>query len=405
MAVGRGDTRLVPMIDGVPTGRSRWQQVLRRGAGEVAAVGLPAVAVLWAEPPFSWSVVAALVACAVLPLRHLWPPLAVLGGLWGLAGGLGWPPALVALYALGRRSGRLSTTLPWLVLPVVAAVTPVLLTQDLAWQRIALTVVFVGLYAVAPAFVGLMVDTREKLTRSLRELERVREDAVVASQDAARAQERARIGREIHDAVGHHATLIAVGASALAASTAEPSTREAADRIRALAKRALAEMRVALGLVDGGGEQGAGLAEMSALVAGARAAGVDVEITHHGAQSELAPGVGRAVYRVVQESLTNAARHASGAPVRVDLTWHPDELHVQVLNAAPPRRRRREAFASGGAGLTGLAERVVTVGGALSAGTTPAGGFVVRATFALACPVVPSVVRTAESPEPAFQRP
>ncbi|MDT7614898.1 MAG: hypothetical protein QOF00_2345, partial [Pseudonocardiales bacterium] len=57
MAVGRGDTRLVPMIDGVPTGRSRWQQVLRRGAGEVAAVGLPAVAVLWAEPPFSWSVV------------------------------------------------------------------------------------------------------------------------------------------------------------------------------------------------------------------------------------------------------------------------------------------------------------------------------------------------------------
>jgi hypothetical protein len=97
------------------------------------------------EPPFSWSVPVALVACALLPLRHVWPPLALLGGLWALAGGLGWPPALVALYALGRRSGRVSTTVPWLALPLVAAVTPVLVTQDLPWRAMVLTVAFVGL--------------------------------------------------------------------------------------------------------------------------------------------------------------------------------------------------------------------------------------------------------------------
>lgn len=373
------------------TGRVTW---LRRGAVEMAAVLIPAVTVLWGQPPFSWSVVAGLVACLLLPLRHVWAPLAVLGGLWGLAGGLGWPAAVVSLYALGRRNGRVSGTLPWLALPVVAAVTPVLVTQDLSWQRIVLTVAYVAINAVAPAFVGLLMTTRTRLTESLRELEQVREDALIASQDAARAQERARIGREIHDAVGHHATLIAVGAAALAASTQEESTREAAERIRGLAKKALAEMRAALGLGDGGAEQRAGLAGMAALVAGARAAGVDVEITHHGERSELAPGVGRAVYRVVQESLTNAARHAAGASVRIDLSWHADELRVEVLNAATPHpvRRRGETFAAGGAGLTGLVERVSPLGGELSAGPAPGGGFALRATFPLASPVPTAAV-------------
>lgn len=374
--------------------------VLRRTGSEVAAVAVPLVASLLGHPPFSWSVAAAVVACAVLPLRHVWPPLAVLGGLWGLAGGLGWPPAIVALYALGRRSGTVSATWPWLVLPMVAAVTPVIVTQDLSWQSIVLTIGFVGLYAGAPAAMGLLMTTRERLTASLRELEQARESAVSALQDAARAQERARIGREIHDAVGHHATLIAVGAAALAASTAEEDTRHAADRLRLLAKRALAEMRSALGLLDGGHEPPGGFTEMAALVAGARAAGVEAEIVESGEPADLAPGVGRAVYRVVQESLTNAVRHASGAAVCVALTWQPDELHVQVTNPAPPGavRRRREAFGSGGAGLLGLAERVTSVGGELTAGPAPDGGFAVSATFPLAAatrPASPTAVASA----------
>jgi signal transduction histidine kinase len=359
--------------------RGAW---LRRAALDLAVVLVPAVAVLWAEPPFSWSVPSALVACGLLPLRHIGPPLAVVGGLWGLAGGLGWPAALVALYALGRRGGRVSTTLPWLGLPLVAAVTPVLMTQALPWQSIVLTVAFVGLYTVAPASMGLLMATRERLTESLRELERARGEALAASQDAVRAQERARIGREIHDAVGHHATLIAVGAAAIAASTGEDETRRGAEQLRVLAKRALAEMRVALGLLDGR-EDAAGLTEIAALVAGSKAAGVDVELLNTGAPGEVGPAVGRAVYRVVQESLTNAARHAAGTAVSVELRWDPLELQVQVQNARPsrPSRWRREPLDGGGAGLTGLAERVASVGGQLSWGPTAAGGFAVRATF------------------------
>jgi hypothetical protein len=160
-----------------------WKR-LRRSATELAVISVPAIAALWAVPPFSWSVPAALVACGLLPLRHIWPPLAVLAALWGLAGGLAWPAALVALYALGRRGAGVSTTVPWLVPPVVAAVTPILLTQALPWQRIVLTVAFVALYAIAPTSLGLLMTTRERLTESLRDIERARDKALTASRGA-----------------------------------------------------------------------------------------------------------------------------------------------------------------------------------------------------------------------------
>jgi signal transduction histidine kinase len=375
---------------------SRIPAKVRRVLVELAAVVLPAIAVLLGVPPFEWSVVAALVACALLPLRHLWPPLGLLGSFWALAGGLGWPPAIVALYTLGRRTKRVGLLAPWLVATVAVAVTPVLLTQDLPIGRIVLMVAFVALYAGAPAALGLLVSTRARLTESLRQLERAREEALAASRDAARAQERARIGREIHDAVGHHATLIAVGAAAIAASTAEEETRRGAEQLRVLAKRALAEMRAALGLLDGS-EHVAGLTEIPALVAGSRAAGVSVEFDERGDPVEVAPGTGRAVYRVVQESLTNAARHAAGARVAVCLHWRPTELVVEVRNGPTAAPRRPDT--GGGAGLTGLAERVSAAGGDLTAGPRPDGGFAVRAAFPLD-PPPPAPVEPARQQEP-----
>jgi signal transduction histidine kinase len=159
-------------------------------------------------------------------------------------------------------------------------------------------------------------------------------------------------------------------------------------------------MRVALGMLDGR-EHTPGLTGLAALVAGSRAAGVDVELRHTGTPGEAAPAVERAVYRVVQESLTNAARHAPGTAVRVDLRWLPDELEVQVGNSAPidPVRARREPLGSGGAGLTGLAERVESVGGRLSWGPVVDAGFVVRASFPLR--TVPPPAAPAREEQPA----
>ena len=367
----------------------------RRIGGELLAVGLPLAVVLLGVPPFTWSVAAGVLACAVLPLRHRSPVLALVGVLAGLAGGLGWAPALVALYALGRRARTFLGAAPWLALPLVAAVGPVFATQDLPWHEGALTVAYVVSNLTAPVVVGLLVGTRARLQRSLAELDRARESAVAARSDAARAEERARIGREIHDAVGHHVTLIAVGAAALAASTREDHTRAAAEQLRRLAGRSLAEVRTALGLAAGApsvpapAEQ-SGADGIGRLVADWRAAGLAVELADDGRAADARPVVGRAAYRVVQEALTNAARHAPGATVRVEVTGG-DVLHVRVANtpAAGPVR----GSDGGGTGLVGLRERVVAAGGRLRTGPRPDGGFTVDAEF----PVEPVPGGTAES--------
>lgn len=352
-----------------------------RAVVEVAAVLIPAAVAVLGGAPFAWSVGAALLSCALLPLRHLWPPLAVLGALPGLAGGLGWPPALVALYTLGRRSRGWPRVLPWVVLAVVAAVAPVFATQDLPWQQGVLTIGFVVVNVVAAVALGLLVGTRARLVDSLAELDRARETALTARADAARAEERARIGREIHDAVGHHITLIAVGAAALAASTREDGTRAAADQLRTLARRSLAEVRAALGLAGGAmpaDADGAVVADVGVLVAQWHTAGLDVDLVDDGRAAGVCPIVGRAAYRVVQESLTNAARHAPGATVRVEVARGADTLRVRVGNTAAVESPEPT---SGGAGLAGLTERVASVGGEITAGPRPDGGFCVQAVF------------------------
>ena len=353
--------------------------VVRAVLVEVLAVGIPAVFVLLAAPgPFAWSLAAGLVGCALLPLRHLWAPLGVIGALAAVVGGLGWSAQLVALFALGRRT-RLPATVPWFVLVVLAAVVPVFALQTLTWQASILTVGFAALSTGSPLAFGLLSAARERLVASLRELETAREATVAAHEAAARAEARARISREVHDAVGHHATLIAVGAAALAASSAEPAVREAAERLRAQAKEALAEMRSALGLV--GAAPSAGAAAVAELVDRARETGLDVRWETLGTPRPLAVAPDHTVYRVVQEALTNAARHAPGSTVRVSMDWRCDSVRVEVANTAP--RRRARGLGAGGVGLAGLGERVRSVGGVLRHGPA-AGGFVVRAVLPLA---------------------
>ncbi len=384
---------------------ARWSTVppvLRRIVGEIAAVVLPALAATWAVAPHEWSLTAALIGCALLPLRHVRPELAVVGVLPAIAGGLGWPAAAVALYALGRRNRRPATIWPWVGTTVLVAVGSVMYYETLPWERWVLTFTLTGLIAGAPALLGMLMSTRERLTRSLAELRRAREDVVVATREAARTQERARIGREIHDSVGHHATLIAVSAAALSASTTDPSSRETAEQIRELAKSTISEMRSALGLIDEAAQRAGSDAEVTALVAGARAAGVAVEVVHDGEPLELGPAVGRAVYRVVQESLTNAVRHAPGASVRLRYSWQHPLMRLQISNPLPtpaPRSSDR-----GGRGLSGIAERVELVGGQVDAGPT-AGSFTVTATFpqatTAAAGVIPLLGPPAGQPHPA----
>lgn len=354
-------------------------------APPVLSVVLPAAAVGLSGPgPFGWSLPVALVACAALPLRGRRSWLTVLLCLPALAGGLGWPPTLVALYSLGQRSRRLKTCVPWAVLCCLTAVVPVfvqqLQTRSMRWPDLVLTVMAAALYSGGPTVLGSLITTREQLRASLHDLEAAREATVHAREEVARAAERDRIGREIHDSVGHHATMIAVQAAALAATSPDEPTRETANRIRLLAKTALSEMRSALGLLGSDLEVSSGIAAIPQLVDRARETGMRVELIGYDAVGDQIPlGVERTTYRLVQESLTNAAKHAEGAEVEVLLERWARELRVTVTNGRPPRDPVALPSGRVGGGLAGLAERIGLMGGRLRARPTSKGGFSVQA--------------------------
>lgn len=197
--------------------------------------------------------------------------------------------------------------------------------------------------------------------------------------------ERLRLARELHDIVAHSVTVMilqASGAQALAAS-GDQRVRSALSVIETAGAQAMAELHRLLGLLrsvdpesDAGAAQGpATLADIAALVELARASGRQVQLSTDGESGPLDPSVELAAYRLVQESLTNAAKHGGDASVvAVKLSWHDRVLRVTVSNTVSGARAAGvDDNLSSGHGLQGLRERVLLVGGAMSAGPTAEG--------------------------------
>jgi signal transduction histidine kinase len=365
-----GGLALAEMLSGIP-------RVPRIVAQEIVVVGTALGCVLLSRPTgFAWSELAAIVACCALPLRLRWPWLAMVFCLWALAGELGLAPALIGLYRIGRTARSPWMTIAWALAAVVAVESTVFALVPMAPRDGTLSVLFAVLWMVSPTALGMLVTTRQRLAASLVELRLAREGELDARAERARSAERAKIGREIHDAVGHHATLIAVEAAALEATTAEADTKEVAVRVRGLAKASLAEMRTALGLVGGRSEGGSGLAELPNLITTARQAGMSVDYEAPDSVA-LLPAVGRAVFRIVQESLTNAAKHAPGTHAKV--TLQPTAQSLELTITSGPTPMGWTAADSGGQGLASMAERANIVGGHLKVDHKQGGTFTVRA--------------------------
>ncbi len=202
---------------------------------------------------------------------------------------------------------------------------------------------------------------------------------VRASQAAL--EERARIARELHDVVAHHVSTIAIQADT-ARLTTPGMPAQGEERLEAIgqtARDAMTEMRRVLGVLrtEDGGELAPqpGLERLGELLETARETGTPVRFVLEGRPAPLPPGVELTAFRIVQEALTNARRHAPGAPVEVALRYEDDALALSVRDRGPGPK----ALGPGGQGLRGMHERVTMVGGELRAGAAEGGGFAVEA--------------------------
>ena len=230
------------------------------------------------------------------------------------------------------------------------------------------------LVVVGPVVAGRLVAAQREQTARLQRLtEELAAERARAEQGAA-AEERARIARELHDVVGHEMTMIAIQSEAAASAlrTAPERAREPVEAIRATAHRATAEMRAILGVLGDQDTESAsavpGPDELEALVERARLLGLDATLTMTGEPWQTAPNTWLALVRIVQESLTNAGRHAPGTPVAVTVDWAEDAVRVEVRNRLVGAVDGASHGPGHGLGVAGMAERTRMLGGRFEAG-------------------------------------
>lgn len=317
-----------------------------------------------------------------------------------------YAPALVVFgYLAGRRQRHTRGALALFAAVAVLGFALVPLSDGNVSQGFTVVLVL-ALAIVAPWLTGRYVRQYARLVRAGWELAARMEHEQAAVADRERLRERSRIAGDMHDSLGHDLALIALRAAALEVDPGLGARQqEAAGELRVAAADATARLRDIIGLLrtdaEGDGEPGAPTTPVGEtveeVVERARASGLRVELTRRGPDGATPPMVDRAVHRLVVESLTNAAKHAPGAPVRVALerTAGAEGTVTVAVSNGPADGEPGEA--SGGTGLVGLDERVRLAGGRLTHGARADGGFVVRAVL----PLEPGTPATAPVRPPA----
>ncbi|MFG3282266.1 sensor histidine kinase [Streptomyces sp. NPDC048111] len=289
----------------------------------------------------------------------------------------------------------------WLLLPALS------LTGALLGAQLALCVLsaerpvrlsrwgLFGMLALTPlAFAGggtLSLVTQAlaaTLAWTVGQWRRAQQDRLAAETRRAVAEERARIAREVHDVVAHTVSVMVIQASAAEDGfDADPEqARQALRAIDSAGRSALGELRLLLrGGMGGDGDDAdegrrppRGLGDLADLAAGARAAGLAVELYEEGPRLAPPPSVDLAGYRIVQEALTNTLRHAGASRVRVSVRRDAESVRIEVCDNGRPGARSWRSAGSG-RGLAGMRERAALLGGTLEAGPGSEGGFEVRA--------------------------
>jgi len=292
---------------------------------------------------------------------------------------------VVVLMIIGLRAPRRMLIELWLLLALISAAAWLAVPDRRDWRGLSTMVVVSAIALVlADAWRG-----RNETGRRLIEQEQTSQ-----AERARRVvlEERTRIARELHDVVAHHMSVIAIQAEAAPYRVPDAPSELTASfaGIRANALQALAELRRVLGVLraerDGEAEGAAAapqptLDRLGDLVAGVRGAGLAVQTAVSGTPRPLPPGVELSAYRILQEALSNAMRHAPGSDVRVEIACAPAALRLCVVNG--PSRAAASTLPGPGHGLLGMRERAAMLGGDLTAGPTSAGGYAVTAVLPL----------------------
>lgn len=353
------------------------------------------------EPRIALDILFGLTACGALWLRRSRPlAVALFAGVLGIPFSMAAGAGLLAYFsAVLRVSPRWIAVLTGLGL-AAAAVTPLLYDNP---ESYLLELVFGMLVTVVVLGWALFVRAQRELVRSLHERGAQLESEQLLRLDQAREAERRRIASEMHDVLAHRISLLSLHAGALEfrPDAPPPEIAEAAGVVRATARAALEDLRDVIGVLreeDGEARNGdpappqPTLAQVPALVQESRAAGMRVscgiELGAH-ADETVGDTLGRTVYRIVQEGLTNARKHAPGAAVEVGIRASAagDDalaLVVEIVTRRPvgaPPAVTAPALPGSGTGLVGLAERVALAGGELRHGPDAHGDFVLRATL------------------------
>ncbi|MFD3451539.1 sensor histidine kinase [Streptomyces sp. NPDC058691] len=249
---------------------------------------------------------------------------------------------------------------------------------DLTDSATYITLGYTATTAAAPLFLGQLVQARRDLSLRLREISEARDHERLLTDQTVLATERAQLAREMHDVVSHQVSLIAVQAGALQVGAPNASVKETAGTIRRLSVQTLDELRHMVDVLRAAGSRPTELtpqpsvSDLERLVAGS---GIEADLDMDLPKGLPAP-VQRAVYRTVQEALTNVRKHAPGARASVRIRREAGVVRATVTNDQPTRRPL--PLPSARYGLVGLRERAALLNGSFSSGPTAEGGYEVR---------------------------
>ena len=334
------------------------------------------------------AVAAALIALPVA-VRFRWPLIAlIVGGAAALAQTalspssddpiLGIVATLLLLYGVGSR------TRGWrfwtgAALSLAGGTASTVIRKGAVTSDIGTIVLLTGAGLLIGRALGTLQLETDVLEERATELERERDERARQAVE----EERGRIARELHDVIGHSISVMGVQAGAVrrVLKPDQERERDALLSVEQTGRQAVAEMRRLIGLLrteeHGISDPSPSLKRVEQLAAEMRQAGLDVELTVEGDLRALPPGADLAGYRIVQEALTNALKHAPGAHVCATVRTNGRELLIDVLDDGPGRSARANGHL--GHGLLGMRERTALYGGKLTAGPRDGGGFGVKA--------------------------